>query len=47
MFHHFYLNGTLMLDEMVSAQLPLEKIMDAFEAMKTGSLARRVIVFDS
>ncbi len=43
----FYLNGALMLDEMVSATLPLEKIMDAFEAMKTGSVARSVILFDS
>ncbi len=43
----YYLNGTLMLDEMVSAQLPLERIMDAFESIKTGSVARSVILFDS
>ncbi len=43
----FYLNGILMLDEMISATLPLEKIMDAFEAMKSGSVARSVILFDS
>jgi S-(hydroxymethyl)glutathione dehydrogenase/alcohol dehydrogenase len=43
----YYLNGTLMLDEMVSAQLPLEKLMDAFEAIQAGSVARSVIVFDS
>ncbi len=43
----FYLNGSLMLDEMVSARLPLEKIMDAFELMKAGSVARSVILFDS
>lgn len=43
----FYLDGTLRLDEMVSATLPLEKIMDAFEAMKTGTVARSVVLFDS
>jgi S-(hydroxymethyl)glutathione dehydrogenase/alcohol dehydrogenase len=43
----YYLNGTLMLDEMISATLPLEKVMDAFEAMKTGSVARSVILFDA
>ena len=43
----FYLNGTLMLDEMISATLPLENIMGAFEAMKSGTVARSVILFDS
>lgn len=42
----FYLDGRLMLDEMISARIPLEEVNDAFEAMKTGEGARRVITFD-
>jgi S-(hydroxymethyl)glutathione dehydrogenase/alcohol dehydrogenase len=42
-----YLDGRLMLDELVSARLPLEKVNDAFDAMKRGEVARSVIVFDS
>jgi S-(hydroxymethyl)glutathione dehydrogenase/alcohol dehydrogenase len=40
-----YLNGTLKLDELVSARLPLEEINDAFAAMKAGEVARSVITF--
>jgi len=39
------LQGQLRLDEMVSATLPLEKINDAFDAMKAGEVARSVVVF--
>jgi S-(hydroxymethyl)glutathione dehydrogenase / alcohol dehydrogenase len=41
-----YLCGRLKLDEMISARLPLERVNDAFEAMRQGTAARSVIVFD-
>ncbi|HEX7168007.1 MAG TPA: Zn-dependent alcohol dehydrogenase [Acidimicrobiales bacterium] len=41
-----YLQGRLKLDELVSARIPIENIGDGFEAMKTGEVARSVIVFD-
>lgn len=41
-----YLDGRLMLDELVSARISLDEINDGFEQMKTGSLARSVITFD-
>jgi S-(hydroxymethyl)glutathione dehydrogenase/alcohol dehydrogenase len=41
-----YLNGTLKLDEMISARLPLERINEAFDSMRKGTAARSVIVFD-
>jgi len=41
-----YLNGTLKLDEMISARLPLERVNEAFDAMRKGTAARSVIVFD-
>ena len=34
------------LDEMISARLPLERVNDAFEAMRNGTAARSVVVFD-
>ncbi len=40
-----YLDGRLMLDEMVSARIRLEDINDGFEAMNTGSVTRSVIEF--
>lgn len=40
-----YLDGRLMLDEMVSARIQLEDINDGFEAMKAGSVTRSVIEF--
>jgi S-(hydroxymethyl)glutathione dehydrogenase/alcohol dehydrogenase len=43
----FYLNGKLKLDEMVSRRIKLEQINDAFAEMKTGEVARSVIVFDA
>lgn len=42
-----YLAGELQLDEMISARVPLEGVNDAFEAMRQGTVARSVIVFDS
>jgi S-(hydroxymethyl)glutathione dehydrogenase/alcohol dehydrogenase len=42
----FYLQGKLHLQEMVSARIRLEDINEGFAAMKTGGIARSVIVFD-
>ena len=41
-----YLDGRLMLDEMVSARISLEEINQGFEAMKAGSVTRSVIMFN-
>lgn len=40
-----YLDGRLMLDELVSARIALDDINDGFDAMKQGSVARSVITF--
>jgi S-(hydroxymethyl)glutathione dehydrogenase/alcohol dehydrogenase len=40
-----YLDGRLLLDELVSARIELGAVNDAFAAMKTGEVARSVIVF--
>jgi len=40
------LNCGLKLDEMISARLPLERVNEAFDAMRKGTAARSVIVFD-
>ena len=42
----FYLNGQLMLDEIISARRPLEEINVCFDEMRKGAAARSVIVFD-
>ena len=41
-----YKKGELKLDELISREIPLEQVNDAFEAMKNGEVARSVIVFD-
>ena len=41
-----YLDGRLHLDEMVSQRIGLDDINDGFAEMKTGNVARSVIVFD-
>jgi len=41
-----YLDGRLMIDEMLSAHISLEEINEGFEAMKRGDVARSVITFD-
>ncbi|MCP3853768.1 MAG: Zn-dependent alcohol dehydrogenase [Actinomycetia bacterium] len=41
-----YMQGRLKLDELVSARITLEEINAGFDAMKTGEVARSVIVFD-
>ncbi len=45
-FVEMYMDGRLMLDEMVSKHIKLEDINDGFEEMKTGEIARSVIMFD-
>ena len=42
-----YMSGKLKLDEMISRRIKLEQINEAFEEMKTGQIARSVIVFDA
>jgi len=46
-FVDFYLSGKLKLDDMISRRIKLEDINDAFAEMKTGQIARSVIVFDA
>jgi S-(hydroxymethyl)glutathione dehydrogenase/alcohol dehydrogenase len=41
-----YLRGQLRLDEMISARIPLEQVNEAFEAMRKGTAARSVVMFD-
>ena len=41
-----YLDGRLMLDEMVSARISLDEINEGFDAMKAGSVTRSVVTFD-
>jgi S-(hydroxymethyl)glutathione dehydrogenase/alcohol dehydrogenase len=42
----FYLAGKLKLDQMISARIKLEEVNEAFAEMKTGAVARSVIMFD-
>lgn len=41
-----YLRGNLMLDEMISRNITLDDINDAFETLITGEIARQIILFD-
>ena len=41
-----YLDGRLLLDEMVSARIDLEEINEGYGMMKRGEVARTVITFD-
>jgi S-(hydroxymethyl)glutathione dehydrogenase/alcohol dehydrogenase len=41
-----YMAGKLKLDQMISRRIKLEEVNDAFAEMKTGAIARSVIVFD-
>ena len=45
-FVDFYLQGKLHLDKMISGRIRLEDVNDAMEQLKTGELARNVILFD-
>src|ERR1041385_7399650 len=40
-----YKKGKLKLDELISREISLDEVNDAFEAMKTGEVARSVIVY--
>jgi S-(hydroxymethyl)glutathione dehydrogenase/alcohol dehydrogenase len=40
-----YAKGELKLDELISREITLEEVNEAFEAMKAGEVARSVIVF--
>ena len=42
-----YMNGKLLLDDMISRRVKLEQVNDAFAEMKRGEIARSVIVFDA
>jgi len=42
----FYLDGRLLLDEMISSRIALEEVNEAFDRMRKGEAARQVIVFD-
>lgn len=41
-----YQQGRLNLDDMISERMPLERINEAFSAMKAGEIARTVLVFN-
>lgn len=40
-----YRKGDLMLDELISREIRLDQVNEAFDAMKTGEVARSVIVY--
>ena len=42
----FYLAGRLKLDDLLEEHIKLEQVNEAFNASKTGEVARKVIVFD-
>jgi S-(hydroxymethyl)glutathione dehydrogenase / alcohol dehydrogenase len=44
-FVDMYLDGRLLLDEMVSAHLKIDEVNDGFDRMKAGEVARAVIDF--
>ena len=46
-FVDMYMAGKLKLDEMISRRIKLDQINEAFVEMKTGEIARSVIVFDA
>jgi S-(hydroxymethyl)glutathione dehydrogenase/alcohol dehydrogenase len=41
-----YLDGALMLDELISRRIKLEEINEGFRALKRGETIRSVVVFD-
>ncbi|HBC53429.1 MAG TPA: alcohol dehydrogenase, partial [Alphaproteobacteria bacterium] len=43
----FYMSGKLKLDEMISDHIKLEDINQAFDNLRTGEVARQVIMMDS
>ena len=45
-FVEFYLQGRLHLDDLLSSRIKLADVNDAMDALKTGEVARSVIMFD-
>lgn len=45
-FVEFYLQGRLHLDDLISRRIRLEDVNDGMEALKSGEVARSVIMFD-
>ncbi|MFW6094196.1 MAG: Zn-dependent alcohol dehydrogenase [Pseudomonadota bacterium] len=45
-FVEFYLQGRLHLDDMISRRIRLEDVNEGMEALKSGEVARSVIMFD-
>ena len=45
-FIDFYLQGKLHLDKMIAGRIRLEQVNDALEQLKTGEVARNIIMFD-
>ncbi len=43
---NLYMDGRLLLDDMISQKLPLEKINDGFDDLEKGNVARSLVVFD-
>lgn len=43
---NLYLKGELMLDELITMRLPLERINDGFDAMRRGEVVRAVAMID-
>jgi S-(hydroxymethyl)glutathione dehydrogenase / alcohol dehydrogenase len=41
-----YLDGELMLDELISRRIKLDEINDGFAALKRGETIRSVVIFD-
>ena len=42
----FYMQGRLKLDDMISRRIRLDQVNEGFEDMRTGTIARSVIMFD-
>ena len=45
-FIDFYLQGKLHLDRMIAGRIRLEQVNEALEQLKTGEVARNIIMFD-
>ena len=45
-FVDLYRKGDLLLDELISREIRLDQVNEAFDALKTGEVARSVIVYD-
>jgi S-(hydroxymethyl)glutathione dehydrogenase/alcohol dehydrogenase len=46
-FVDFYLSGKLNLDDLISRRIKLDQVNEALDELKTGELARSVIMFDA